>query len=218
MSQDNPYAAPQSMGGDGPRLPSEDSSGGVWRCGRLLVMRRDAQLPPFCIKTNEPATRREKVSVRWRPPLVSVAMVLGFLSCVGVAARFPQQPRPPLLIFLMGIVASLSHRRAAVQVGLCEAVFRRRRRAMLGAWAVGLGGLGLVALAIVMNNYNWPGNGLMGVLIAVAILTMLAGCAWAIAGIDLIAAKRIEKNHLWLKGAAAEYLERFPEAPAELAR
>ena len=56
MSQDNPYAAPQSMGGDGPRLPLEGSSGGLWRSGPLLVMHRDARLPPFCIKTNQPAT------------------------------------------------------------------------------------------------------------------------------------------------------------------
>ena len=30
--------------------------------------------------------------------------------------------------------------------------------------------------------------------------------------------RRINKDYLWLKGAAAAYLERFPEAPAELAR
>jgi hypothetical protein len=58
----NPYAPPQVLD---PLLEFEAAGLGVWRDGALLVMHKDAQLPPWCIKSGRPATRWRPITLPW---------------------------------------------------------------------------------------------------------------------------------------------------------
>ena len=121
-------------------------------------------------------------------------------------------------ILLYVILALIFRKRATIEVGLCEAAFRRRRRAILIAWLLVLGGIGLLVGTIITAASGRHDEGLMWLMIVAALIVFFTGCGWGIAGARVVTPKRIDASHLWLKGAAAEYLERFPEAPAELAR
>jgi len=59
----NPYASPQEAGGYEGRTPY---GVGVWRDGRLLVMHKDAKLPPICIHSGHAYwTFGHPLSVAW---------------------------------------------------------------------------------------------------------------------------------------------------------
>jgi hypothetical protein len=58
----NPYASPQEAGGYEERTPYGI---GVWRDGCMLVMHKEARLPPICIHSGHPATAIEAYEVAW---------------------------------------------------------------------------------------------------------------------------------------------------------
>src|SRR5262245_50319954 len=64
MDEINPYASPIVPD---PPLRIEDNGIGVWRDRNLLVMHRDAPLPPICIRTGQAADEICTVKIRWRP-------------------------------------------------------------------------------------------------------------------------------------------------------
>jgi hypothetical protein len=93
----------------------------IWRDGKLLVMRKGAELPYRCIKTNGPADVWQERTLIWSPWWVLVLILLNQL--IG------------LLAYL------LVRKRAKIRIGLCEAVGRResRRSGPLGCchfWAL----------------------------------------------------------------------------------
>ena len=50
------------------KMVIESTSEGIWRSGNLLVMRKGAQLPDRCVKTNQPAYgKRLKLLLQWHP-------------------------------------------------------------------------------------------------------------------------------------------------------
>jgi hypothetical protein len=58
----NPYASPAGPGGYG---LDQDPGVGAWSCDRLLVIHRDAVLPPVCLETGQPATHWRRYGVDW---------------------------------------------------------------------------------------------------------------------------------------------------------
>lgn len=62
----NPYASPAGAGGYAPQL---DCGVGVWRDGPLLVIHREAALPPICLKTGEAGVRWRRFDVIWTYPI-----------------------------------------------------------------------------------------------------------------------------------------------------
>jgi hypothetical protein len=197
MPEDNPYAAPQSME-PAWRGSAPPEQGGVWRSGRLLVMRRDAQLPPICIKSNEPATGWLKRKLSWHHPLVFAALLLNVLAYI--------------------ILALVMRKQATIYVGLSDEHFRRRRRAIVIGWLLALSGIGLFVAGIALAANVPRGEDMVFLVFTTAMIVLVVGCVWGIRGAQIVAPKRINDSFLWLKGAAPAFLERFPDAPPDLVR
>ena len=48
-----------------PLVEIDEAGIGAWRDGDFLVMHKDAQLPPICVRTGTPATQHVPLKVRW---------------------------------------------------------------------------------------------------------------------------------------------------------
>ena len=179
---DNPFAAP-SVEVD-PRSRAPGSLGRVWREGKLLMLDRDAMLPPRCVKCNAPEAGRKRLALSWHPPWV-------FLLILG-----------GLLVYV--IVALIVRKSAKLEVGLCDAHRRRRRSFMLLGTALLLLGIGGCFAGI---GNDGPALTLTGVALFLIALGVLAFSA------RLLTPARIDEQLVQLKGASAVYLDSLPNAP-----
>ena len=159
------------------------ASGHAWRSDAKLVLTRDASLPDRCIKCNEPAN--------------------GF----RLKRHLHWHPSPYFILIvspLIYIVVALCVRKSArVEVGLCEQHRRHREK-----WMIICSVTAVAAIAtMVMGFLNSGSYGVLGffILAFAAIAAVVTG--------RLIAATRIDKEYVWLKGCGREYLAEFSEWP-----
>jgi hypothetical protein len=187
----NPYRAPQTdiRGSAGPLDPV--STAGLWRCGRQLVMRRDAVLPDRCIKTNQPVHgRRLKRNLAWHEPWVFALILAG------------------LLIYI--IVAVILTKRATVYIGLSDEWFAKRRRAIIIGWSAVAAGIGLFIFGI--SRLGPPGtNDPAGALIVAGLMTFFVGAIYGLVAARMITPSRIDDHCIWIRGAGPEFLRQLPE-------
>jgi hypothetical protein len=88
----------------------------LWRCGKFLIMRKDATLPNRCVKCNaDAAGYKLKRKLFWHHPALYLMIVF-----------------PGLLIY--AIVATIVGKRARIEIGLCGEHRRLRSRNLLIAW------------------------------------------------------------------------------------
>jgi hypothetical protein len=170
----------------------ESTSEGVWRSGNLLVMRKGAQIPDRCIKTNQLANgKRFKAVLYWHPPDIYLLILLGLLVYV--------------------IVAIVVRKKAVVYVGVTEETLQKRRRAILWSWGVGIAGIILFFSALSLQSES-----AMGVLILLSLILMLGGLIGGIVKATLVNVDRIEGEYVWIRGVTKEYLTLLPEWNPEL--
>jgi len=164
----------------------------VWRDGKLLVMRKTAELPDRCVKTNAPAESWLKRSLSWHPPLIYLTALAGLLLYV--------------------IVALIVRHTATIYVGLSRAAVRRRWTAILLGWLLALAFFGLFCMGIAFlspQNRQWEHlalwcifGGMLGGLITVAVCNHIASC---------VSPAKITERYVWLKGGHRDYLAELPE-------
>ncbi|MFM8289614.1 MAG: hypothetical protein ACKOGA_23235, partial [Planctomycetaceae bacterium] len=162
---------------------------GIWREGRLLVMRKDAELPYRCIKTNTPADVWLKRDLSWAPWWV-LALLLMSLP-IGLIAYL------------------LAGKRAKIRIGLCEQRRAARVRAIWLAWLLALLGIGLFIVGGVSADAQ-PNTPLV-YLIPAGILSLLIALLMGATLPHVVRAQKISKEHIWLKGVHPDYLAEFPE-------
>ena len=188
MDDRNPYApsraslAPKSQ-------PVNDRSGATaWRDEKLLVTISDSELPPRCVKCNEPADEPTKVrKVYWHHPALYLLILINLI--------------------IYAIVATIVRRRARVAVGLCAAHKQRRRRAITFGW----GGF-ITGVVLMMWGFNdSTGNG--GVFAVVGILVTLGSIVTGMIMARIVYARKIDKSYVWLKGCSPEFLDSLPPLP-----
>ncbi len=182
MTFDNPYQSPQTV----TTAKAVPPVGGLWQSGKLLVMRKDAQLPDRCVKSNEPATRRLKRSLAWHHPAVYFGLLVNIL--------------------LYAILAMCMQKRATIHIALTDDWFSRRRRAMLIGWGSVLFSIGLFVLcAIKVGDDSAFGWGLLlgGVMFFV-------GAIYGLFASRMVAASKIDDTHIWLKGVNRQVLADLP--------
>ena len=165
----------------------------IWRDGKLLVMRKGAELPYRCIKTNGPADVWQKRTLIWSPWWVVVLIL--FNQLIG------------LLAYL------LVRKRAKIRIGLCEARRAARVKAIWAAWLLPFLGVGLMGAGVVAVN-NDPNTPLV-FLMLVGLLMLLAGLIITLTLPGGVKAQRISETHIWIKGVHPDYLASFPEFPGE---
>lgn len=165
----------------------EPTSEHIWRSGDLLVMRRGAQLPDRCIKTNQPANgKRFKATLYWHHPLLYLLILINLLVYV--------------------IVAIAVRKKAVVYVGVTERTLQKRRRAISWGWGIGIAGIILFFSAL-----SLPSESATVLLAVLGLFLMLGGLGGGIAKATLVDADRIEDEYIWLRGVTNEYLALLPE-------
>ena len=158
-------------------------SEGVWRSGKRVVMRVDAELPDRCVKTNLPAEgHTAEIRLRWQPPASYLTLLINLILFYFASSR-------------TGTVVT-------IRVGLSPRAFTSIRRANILKWVGLIGGpvLWVVALAAHFSPLFWAGLALM--LVAVPIGLTRSRLVWA---------THVEGDYVWIEGVHPDYVAELPE-------
>lgn len=184
---ENPYQSP--MTSELAVNPNLMPTGGVWRKGNVLIMRKSASLPNRCVKSNQPTERRLRRNLSWHHPLVYLAILAN------------------LLIYI--VVALILTKRATIYIGLSDEWFAKRRRVMLISWTVVLLSVVMVILACAgIEEYDF-----LGFLVPIGFLTFLVGAVYGLLAARMVRPISIDDEYVRLKGVCREYLAELPEWP-----
>jgi hypothetical protein len=184
---DNPYAPPSADALSKGR--HSDMSAEAWRDGKLLVVRKGAELPDRCLKCDAPAEGyRFGRTLTWHKPFW---YLLIFVS-----------------IFLYAIAYFFIRWQAKVTVGVCPRHRANRQRAILIGWLVALAGLGTI---IVPVAFPARGDDLAPILVIVGIVLILAGIIGGIVGAQVLVPQRINEHFVWLSKVSPDYLSKLPD-------
>lgn len=159
---------------------------GVWRDGLNVVMRKDAELPPRCIKTNEPVQTWLPRTLVWHPSWVYVLILLG------------------LLIYV--IAAVVIQKQAKIKIGLTAAVASKRRWAILTAWL-----LVLVGLGVFIGGFAILKEDLTVITVILGLVMLLGGIIYGMVKGRMVTPVKVTKEYAIFKGACQEYLDELPE-------
>ena len=155
----------------------------VWRSGKFLVLHKDAELPPQCVKCNGPGHGKKlRRKLFWHTPWIYILIPAGLL--------------------VYAIVATIIGKRAQIQISLCETHARIRKRDLIVTWIIVLACLGSLFYAIAESSLAYLLGGL-GLLVI--------GAIYGIVRTTMVTPKRIDDKLVWLRGAAPAYLDQFPE-------
>jgi hypothetical protein len=186
MDDENPYAPPQAdvfWEEDELDQPSK-----AWRYGKLLMVRKGAELPDRCLKCNAPAEGyRVSRNLSWLDPVWSLLILL---AC-----------GPILYIVLFLILRS----QGRVTAGLCPHHRTAHARAIALGWAIALLGLGsLIAIGVLPDRF-------VPTAVIAAIVLVLAGLITGSVGSRVMVTKRIDKHFVYLAKVSPDYLAMWPE-------
>lgn len=183
MAGHNPYA-PSAATLKGPEpSAAENSTTGIWRDGRVVVMDHNASLPARCVKCNAPAHQPTKVrKVYWHHPGLYLLILAWMLLYI--------------------IVALIVRKRADVEPGLCENHKLHRGIAI----AVGLLGP-VLGLVLAFKSVETP------VLLPVGLLLILFSAIYGVARGRVVYARKIDDYNVRLGGFCRDYLDSLPEWP-----
>jgi ribosomal protein L40E len=163
-----------------PQMPGH----GVWRERNKLVMSRDAELPPRCVKCNVPTHLRIKRKLSWHHPALYLIIIVA------------------LLIYL--IVALILRKSATVEIGLCDEHQKKRRRDIWITVALAVVGALGFALAIGFEDPTY---------LLLAFLALIAALIYGIAVARVVAPAKIDDRFVWLTGINKQYLNELPQWP-----
>jgi hypothetical protein len=185
IDDDNPYAAPKAEVFD--RDQRSESSSDAWRDGKLLVVRKGAELTDRCLKcaapTNSPRDRFSQ-TLSWHNPIWAITFLIS-----------------PVIYAL---VFFLVRWRGKVTVSLCPR-HRRKRMQFIGlALLIGLTGIGAISLGMVSNPH-------LPVAIAAGTALLFVGILVTALGSQVLITKRIDKHFIWLGRVPADYLAKLPD-------
>ena len=173
----NPYQPPQvNLAND-----YADDQDSYWRDGKVLVLKRDRQLPPRCVKCNADAKMPMlSKTLRWHHP--------GWYALILIN------------IVIYAIIGSIASKRAKIEFGLCEEHAARRRNVIIASWVIFLGSIGLAI---------WTGKNMDdgGVPIAILIAGMFIALLTALIGAPTLYAKRITDQEIRISGCGEPFLD-----------
>ena len=165
---------------------TQQHSGGIWRLGDTLVMHKQAQLPPQCIKCCTPIEGQPlKRSLSWHPSWVYLLILPGIL--------------------IYAIVAMAISEKATVYVPLCEKHLAKRRMHLWIATGIFLASIGCFFLAAYVPR------GQETIWILIGFFGILASLIYAVInGRLVVTPDKIDAQYVWLKGVSPQFLDQFP--------
>ena len=156
---------------------------GAWRDGPTVVVYQSAELPDACVKCGGPPERRLKRKLAWHPPIVYVGLLGGILP--------------------FAIMAMVMQKKVTVMVPMCGEHLQKRKRALLIAWTLSVGGL---AVAI-----GGPMVARPELLIPLGIILFIVGIIFGVRTTNPLQPKKIELPYAYLKGACEMFLQQLPD-------
>jgi hypothetical protein len=161
------------------------TSVGLWRKKKQVVTVSETTFPDRCIKCNAPANGfRLKRVLYWQHPAYYLLLLCN------------------LLVLL--IVVLIVRKKAVVHIGLCEKHRVQRKMGLVVGWSSALGGVALLIGSVVFQS-GW--TALAGV------AALLFGCIYGGVRASTVAATKITKENVWIRGAHREFLDTLPEWP-----
>ena len=184
---------------------SEEPKAGIWREGDALVFRPDAEFPDWCIKTNAPAFgQRRRVKLSWVGP--GFYLITTLILVLAPTVRFADIP-----IFL-----GVHYFFASIPILLCVHYFMAKRVTLdlpiSEAWIaqhrqffVLKCGLLLIAITGIFYGSTIGMGWYQGAL-------LVAFLVWWVAfrRLAMVRPTHVSARLVCLRGAHAEFLERFP--------
>lgn len=188
MSSHNPFASPQTATRFGSPVQNSAASavfgGAIWRSGNCLVVGHDTRLPDRCVKCNGATPNKRKMKLAWHSPVAYVGLLLGLI---------------PYVLLAIGL-----QKRLTVHVGLCSThVAKRRKAILLGTLGI-FAGIAVLIVGGVQENPWIALGGFVLLMFSVFYLVFAPRIVWA---------KKITRDHAWIKGVAPEYLAGMAEFP-----
>ena len=155
----------------------------VWRRGKRLVARKGAGLPHRCVRCNGPGDGAPFVKEVTYVPLWAYLLIVLWLV--------------PFLIAVMII-----QKKTTLTISLCADHRERRRRAKIALISSLIGAPALWVLAAYQGS---TGLAWLGVLVVVV------GVTWAIWGMRMIAATKMDDHFVRVTGVSQDFLETLPD-------
>jgi hypothetical protein len=151
------------------------------------------QLPPKCVKSNQPTEQFLKRNLTWYPPWIALTIFLAW----------------PIFLILVLIM----QKKATVFIGLTPQWRTRRIKRILIAWGLALAGVALFIAGISLVDPPSAYSTLGGTLLALSPISLLSGILFGLIGCRLVYPKKIDDRFIWLKGVCPEYLADLPNWP-----
>lgn len=192
MDKSNPYASPTESAPP-VRVVQQNQTGGVWRQGKLLVMHKHAQLPPYCVKSNQPVETHLPKKLQWHHPAIAFTILAGLIVYV--------------------ILAVILTKRANIQLPLTQEWRSRRVKRITIAWIISLAGVACFPMGIVLMESS-P-DSVAPLMFLLGLFLFIGGLIYAIVTVRLVALTRITDTHVWLKGVHPDYLARLLSMPSD---
>ncbi len=192
IDDDNPYAAPKAE-----VLIKDrhlDSSSDVWRDGKMLVVRKGAELPDRCLKCAAPTKgfrNRFSRSLSWHKPIWFLTFLIS-----------------PILYVLVYFCV---RRRAWVTVGFCPLHRKKRARAIALGWLVAIAGLGSIMAVGTASDMGLVSNSLQPIAMIAGVVLFLGGIIGGVTGSQVLVPRRIDKHFVWLSKVSPDYLATLPD-------
>lgn len=178
LPPDNPWAPPATEVLEAP------IEGGVWREGSEVVLLRQAELPPRCVRCNAPVYGRPgRQWLYWHHPGWYLLLVLN--------------------LFLYALVAIFVRQSAVIRPGLCPRHRRRRFAAIAGGTLFFVG-----VLVYAFTRESLDGAVLLGSVFGGFAVLLLS--AWLA---RTVRASKIDHRQIRLKGADPAFLDSLPNDP-----
>jgi hypothetical protein len=157
--------------------------GMVWRVNRQLVMRPETPLPDRCVKCNAPANGYQlKRQLYWHHPALYLLIIVSLLVYV--------------------IVAICVRKKAVIHIGLCEHHRKQRGYVIAGSWLAVVAGV-IMLIAGISNS--------SGGLAVAGIALLLGGAIFGAVRGPMVAAAKIDKDYVWVRGPGQAFLADLPE-------
>ena len=184
----NPYAAPHiDVGYEREQQTELD---GLWRQDNLLVMRKDALLPPICVKSGQPAMEWLQRDLEWHQPWITWTAIV-----------------PPVYVILALFMTS----RTTVTFGLSTEWANRRRFRMLITAGIVIAGVAAAACEIGIAQST---GYLIAFIVAISLgAGLIGGNIYGHYACRLVRPQQISGQFVWLQGVHSDFLKRLPEWP-----
>jgi hypothetical protein len=201
MQDENPYASPLFPNENYSTNRAQNSPDDkkyrvdVFRDGKLLVMRKNAQLPDRCVKSNEPAAEKLQRKLTWVPKGKQSLYLIAFGALL---AHFLLKPHT---------------QKATIHVGLSEKWLRKRRRAIILGWTLPILGFLLIIAAAILTSGPRGEDTPYIIGLPIGVIMILGGILYGTNASKIVTPERITDRFVWLKGVHRDYLAELPEFP-----